>query len=143
MSGDYKAPPPPSPNTLAAAVAAAEVSGTLPVFPRTASADFHVTALKARPHSTKIWLDAEENCLRFLVMKKLNLFATGKRMIVLDFNKKEIRNETVRVQGETVQPGEVLKKFLFKDVKELVDGSHDDHPEEEVSPSTHPITDSQ
>jgi hypothetical protein len=115
--GHFRAPPPPS---------------LADVFPRTASADFHVNAFKERPHSKGVWLDVEENCVRFLVMKKLNMMKTSKRMLVLDFNKKEIRNETVRVDGQTALQGEVLRKFPFREVKQFVDGLHHDH-EDEVS----------
>ena len=85
-------------------------------------ASFHVSAMRERPHSSKIWLDVDQNCLKCLVMKKLNMLQTGRRMMVLDFNKQEMRNETVKLDGQKVLQGEVQRTFPFAELQEIVDG---------------------
>jgi hypothetical protein len=90
-------------------------------------ASFQVSSMSDRPHTNKIWLDVEQNCLKCLVMKKLNMLQSGRRMLVLDFNKQEMRNETVKLDGQKVLQGEVQRTFPFAELQEIVDG----HPPED------------
>ena len=105
---------------------------------------FHVAEMRERPHSSKIWLDVDQNCLKCLVMKRLNMLQTARRMLVLDFNKEEMRNETVKLDGQKVLQGKVQRTFSFTELKEIVDGHPpaDDtfHGDEDHDPDdAHPV----
>lgn len=77
------------------------------------------------------------------------MLQTARRMLVLDFNKQEMRNETVKLDGQKVLQGEVQQMFSFAELQEIIDCHppeddtfhgdeddihHDDHDAHPVEP---------